>query len=109
VKERNTSWKEFCNMTSSINPWNEIYRIAAGRRRQVAQITTLRKQEGTLTTNLHGTLIHMLRNFRPKDNQNDDTEFHKQLRALTQESIDRLMIRNSPFRKPRTRWQAWEI
>ena len=86
-KERSTSWKEFCNTTSSINPWNEIYRIAAGRRKQAAQITTLRKKDGMLTTNLHGTLVHMLRNFTPEDNQND-TEYHKQLRALTQESID---------------------
>jgi hypothetical protein len=30
----------------------------------------------------------MLRNFTPEDNQNDDTEYHKQLRVLTQESID---------------------
>jgi hypothetical protein len=30
----------------------------------------------------------MLRNFTPEGNQNDDTEYHKQLRALTQESID---------------------
>ena len=47
-------------MTLSINPRNEIYRIAMGRRKQAAQITTLRKQDGALTTNLHGTLIHML-------------------------------------------------
>jgi hypothetical protein len=75
-------------MTSTTNPWNEIYRIVAGRRKQAAQITTLRKQDGTLTTNLHGTLLHMLRNFTPEDNQNDVTEYHKQLRAQTQESID---------------------
>jgi len=29
-KERSTCWNEFCNMTSTTNPWNEIYRIAAG-------------------------------------------------------------------------------
>jgi len=28
-----TSWKEYCNMTSSINPWNELYKLAAGKRK----------------------------------------------------------------------------
>jgi hypothetical protein len=41
-RERSTSWKEFCNMASETNPWNEIYRIETGRRKQAAQITTLR-------------------------------------------------------------------
>jgi len=75
-------------MTLTTNPWNEIYRIVAGRRNQAAQITMLRKQDGTLTSNLHKTLMHMLRNFTLEDNQNDDTEYHKQLRAQTHESID---------------------
>jgi len=75
-------------MTLTTNPWNETYKIAAGSRKQAAQITTLRKQDGTLTTNLHKTLMHMLQNFTPEDNQNDDTEYHKQLRAQTHESID---------------------
>jgi hypothetical protein len=26
-----TSWKEYCNMTSSTNPWNEVYKLAAGK------------------------------------------------------------------------------
>jgi len=86
-KERNASWKEFCNMVSATNPWAEIYRLAAGERKQAAQITTLRKPDGTLTTNLHETLTHMIWYFTPEDNQNDDSEYYKQLRAQTQESI----------------------
>ena len=27
-----SSWKEYCNMTSSTNPWNEVYKLAAGKR-----------------------------------------------------------------------------
>ena len=74
-------------MASATNPWAEIYRLAAGERKQAAQITTLRKPDGTLTTNLHETLTHMIRYFTPEDNQNDDNEYPKQLRAQTQESI----------------------
>jgi hypothetical protein len=25
--------KEYCNMTSSTNPWNEVYKLAAGKRK----------------------------------------------------------------------------
>jgi len=32
-KVRKSSWKEYCTMTTSTNPWNEIYKIAAGRRK----------------------------------------------------------------------------
>ena len=35
--ERISSWKEYYTMTSATNPWNEIYKIAAGRRKQTAQ------------------------------------------------------------------------
>jgi hypothetical protein len=79
MKERSTSWKEFCTMTSTTNPWNGIYRVAAGRGEQPAPVTTLRQQDGTLTTNLHGTLLHMLRNFTPEDNEADDNQSHKQI------------------------------
>jgi hypothetical protein len=61
-------------MTSAINPWNEVYRIAVRRRKQAATTTTLRQTDGTLTTNLHGTLLHMLKNLTPEDNQADDNE-----------------------------------
>jgi len=88
-KERSTSWKEFCNVTSTTNAWNEIYRTVMGRKKQAVQITMLRKQDGTLTNNLHETLTHMLKYFTPEDNHNNDTEYHKQLRAQTQVSIDR--------------------
>ena len=75
-------------MTSASNPWNGIYRIAAGRGKQPAPTTTLRQQDGTLTTNLYGTLLHMVRHFTPEDNEVDDNESHKQIRVLTQETID---------------------
>jgi len=31
-------------MTSATNPWNEIYKLAAGRRKQTAPTTTLKKK-----------------------------------------------------------------
>ena len=77
-----------CTLTSAINPWKEVYRIAAGRRKQAATTNTLRQKDSTLTTNVHGTLLHMLKNLTPDNNQADDNELHKQTRAITQEVID---------------------
>jgi hypothetical protein len=59
-KEKHLSWIEYCSMTPYTNHWNEIYRLATGKRKRTAQITTLRKPDGSLTTDLHETLIHML-------------------------------------------------
>jgi hypothetical protein len=73
-KKRNASWKEFCNIASATNPLTEIYRLAAGKRKKAAQITTLKKPNGTLKTNLHETLTHMIRYITPEDSQNDDSE-----------------------------------
>ncbi len=87
-KERYEFWKKFCTITSAINPWNVIYRLAAGRRKQAALTPTLKKKDGTLTTNLHETLQYTLQNLTPEDNQTDDKEIHKQIRAITREAID---------------------
>jgi hypothetical protein len=64
--KKSASWKEFCNMTSATNPWNEIYRIEAGKRKHTTQITTLRKPDGTLTKDLQETLTYMLQHFNQK-------------------------------------------
>jgi len=31
-REKIRSWKEYCNLTSFSNPWNEVYKLAAGKR-----------------------------------------------------------------------------
>jgi len=87
-KERLSFWNEYCTMTSTTNARNEIYKIAAGRRKQTAPTTTLRQKDGELTTNLHETLQYMIQKFTPEDNQDTDNATHKELRAATQETID---------------------
>jgi hypothetical protein len=54
-REQISSWKEYCNLTSS-NPWNEGYKLAAGKRNNNTQITTLRKSGGSLTEEMSETL-----------------------------------------------------
>jgi len=55
-KVKITSWKEYCNMTSSINPWNEVYKLAACKKKKNTQITTLRKTDGILTADIRENL-----------------------------------------------------
>jgi ribonuclease HI len=87
-KERYTSWKEYCTMTSITNPWSGIYRILAGRDKRSAPQTTLKQEDGTLTTNFQETIQHILQSLTPEDNEEDDTEMQKNTRALVQENID---------------------
>jgi hypothetical protein len=60
------------HITSATNPWNGIYKLAAGRRRQTAPIPTLRQKDGKLT-NLHETFQYMIQELTPGDNP-DDTQ-----------------------------------
>jgi hypothetical protein len=58
-KEEISSWKEYFNMTSSTNPWNEVYKLAAGKRKNNTQLTKLRKPDGSLTADIRVNLQHM--------------------------------------------------
>jgi hypothetical protein len=46
-KEKFNSWKEYCNLTSSSKPWSQVYKLATGKVRSIAIMTTLRKPDGT--------------------------------------------------------------
>ena len=86
IKRKKTrSWKEYCNLTTPLNPWNEVYRLAAGKRITTSQITTLRKPDGTLTTDLKETLRLMLHYFTPEDNALEDNDHHKNVTAHTEQ------------------------
>jgi len=65
-----------------------VYKLAAGKRRNNTQITTLRKPDGSLTEDLRETLQLMLEHFTPDDKEEDDTELHKQARAQALEPAD---------------------
>lgn len=80
-KEKIQSWKQYCTLTPSNNPWNAVYRLSAGKRRVNTQLTTLTKPDGTVTQGLQDTLNHMIDHFVPDDKNNDDTEYHKNIRT----------------------------
>jgi ribonuclease HI len=84
-REKIQSWKEYCNLTTSSNPWNEVYKLAAGKTRTKTQITTLRKPDGSLTEDMRETLQLMMEHFTPEDKEEDDTDYHKLARAQARE------------------------
>jgi hypothetical protein len=51
-------------MTSSTIPWNEVYKLAAGKNN--TQLTTVTEPDGSLTADISETLQHMLEYFTPE-------------------------------------------
>lgn len=80
-KEKIESWKQYCNLTSSNNPWNAVYRLATGKTRSSPHLTTLTKPDGTATQDLKETMNYMLDYFVPEDKETEDNEYHKLVRT----------------------------
>ena len=43
-KAKLNSWKQFCNLTTSTNPWNAAYKVASGKLKQNYSLSTLKKK-----------------------------------------------------------------
>jgi hypothetical protein len=84
-REKIHSWKEYCNLTTSTNPWNEVYKLAEGKSRNNTQIMTLKKPDGSLTEDVRETLQLMLEHFTLEDKEEDDIDHHKLDRAHARE------------------------
>jgi hypothetical protein len=59
-KEKLNSWKEYCNVAASVNPWSHVYRLGTGKVRTNSITTTLRKPDGTETSSTLETRDIML-------------------------------------------------
>ena len=83
--EKVRPWKTFCNITPGNNPWNELYKIAAGKKKTKVNLTTLKKAEGSQTKDTADTLQYMLEQFTPEDdNKDDDDDDRRRARAKSQ-------------------------
>jgi len=76
LREKITSWKEYCDMSTATNPWGAIYKIDAGKRNTITHITSLHKPDGTLTADTKETLNLTLETFAPRDNIGDDNGYY---------------------------------
>jgi hypothetical protein len=72
-------------VSTATNPWGAIYKIAAWKRSTITQLTTLRKPDETTTADTKETLSLMMESIAPRDNREDDKEYHIQIRALTEQ------------------------
>ena len=82
------SWKQYCNKTSPTNPWNIVYKSAAGKLNNSQIISTLQKTNGLNTENLRETLQCTLEQLIPKDEVTEETDHHKKIRTFTEEPME---------------------
>ena len=86
-KEKLNSWKEYCNLKTCTNPWNSVYKLARNKTKRSLPMTTLQRPDGSFTSDLNETVKFMIEYLIPKDEQIDDTDYHKRIRAQTEEPI----------------------
>jgi len=86
-KEKFNSWKEYCSVTSSVNPWSQVYKLAAGKVRN-SIMTTLRKPDGSESANILDTMKTMVNHLIPEDIEEEESYYHKQIRKTVEEPID---------------------
>jgi hypothetical protein len=79
-REKFISWKEYCNVTASINPWSQVYKLAARKTHANSIMTTLRKPGGLETSSIQETMKVMLEYNFPKDREEEETQDRKNIR-----------------------------
>ena len=82
------SWKTFCTISDGVNPWNIVYKIAAGNIRTTTRLTTTEKKDGTYTTDMRSTTEHMFNHFVLDDREDSDNELHTKIKKEIQEPLD---------------------
>jgi hypothetical protein len=87
-KEKSRSWKEYCTMTSSPNPWNEVYKLVSNKLRNKTIIMTLRKPDGNKTETTEETLRLILHQLNQNDNTQEDTNHHRIVREQREQPLN---------------------
>jgi len=80
------SWKQYCNVTMASNPWNTVYKLTTSNIKNYSSLSTLRKPDGTVTTDMADTMRFMIDSFTPEDEETDN-ERHKLIRPQIKEPI----------------------
>jgi hypothetical protein len=85
-KAKYQSWKEYCNVEASVNPWSQVYKIAVGKTKEAGKMTTINKPGGTETTSLHETISEIL-DYLYKEDTGDEQPHHKTIRKAVEEPL----------------------
>ena len=83
-KAKSTSWKEYCNVAASVNPWSQVYKLAAGKTRECRKMTTVRKPDRTQKS-LHETANIILDYLFTEDSGEDN--HHKNIKKAIEEPV----------------------
>jgi hypothetical protein len=83
-REKIKSWKEICKLTSSTNSLNAVYELASNKTKRSQTLSTLQKSDGFLTADINETVTCMLDYLITKDEEDNDSDYHKTIRTLTE-------------------------
>ena len=86
-KEKIESWKEFCNLTSSTNPQNAVYKLASNKGKRSKTLSTLQKPDGSLTTDINETITYILDYLNTKDEEDNGSDYHKTIITVAEQPI----------------------
>ena len=85
-KEKLNSWKEYCNVAASLNPWSHVYELATGKLRTNSIMTTLGKNNVTVTSSILDRMNTMLDHLITDDGE-EENQHHKNTRIMIEEPI----------------------
>ena len=86
-KRKIENLKEFCNLTSSTNPWYAVHKLASNKVKRSETLSTLQKPDGSLTTDINETITYILDYLNTKHEVDNDSDYHKTFRTLTEQPI----------------------
>ena len=74
-------WKQYCNATMSSNPWNMVYKLETGKIKSCNTLSTLRRPDGRVTSDMAETVNVVIEHFTPADEEETGNDHHKLIRA----------------------------
>jgi hypothetical protein len=85
-KEKLNSRKGYCNVTASLNPWSHVYKLATGKVRINSVMTTLRKSDVTVTSNILETM-NIMTDYLITYDEEEENQHRKNIRKMVDEPI----------------------
>lgn len=79
-KAKKESWTNFVNLEANKDPWSIPYKIVRDKIKKTEVLTTLTKEDGSITNNFEETIEALLNKCVPPDNLLLENDNHKKIR-----------------------------
>ena len=76
-KSRKMCWENYIQNNLNLDPWGSPYKLVNRKIRSPTTLSTVKKTDGTLTTNWQETVNAIMETLIPADNPREDMEEHK--------------------------------